>query len=141
MGDTGKGWAIFIGLVGVGIVIVMGAVALYQPLRIFIAETYTQTIVLEKDALGRAQLLQAKNQRQIAIETAKAKKESANYEADAEVIRAGGVAKANQIIGESLKENEAYLRYLWVNQLSENKQNVIYIPTEAGMPILEAGKR
>ena len=123
------------------VALIMGAVALYQPLRVFIAETYSETIVIEKEALGRAMLLQANNERKVAIETSKAKKESSHYEADAEIIRAGGVAEANKIIGESLKENEAYLRYLWVNQLNENKQNVIYIPTEAGMPILEAGKR
>lgn len=90
---------------------------------------------------GKAKLAESTQSRQIAIETAKAKRESSTFEAEAEVIRAGGVAKANKIIGTSLKDNDAYLRYLWVNQLNENQQNVIYIPTEAGMPILEAGKR
>ena len=134
-------WGIGLGILALSVAFIMALVALYQPLRVYMAETYTKTIVLEKEALGKAMLLQARNERQVAIETAKAKKESSNYEADAEVIRAGGVAKANKIIGSSLKDNDAYLRYLWVNQLNENKQNVIYIPTEAGMPILEAGKR
>ncbi len=139
--DKSIGWIITIaGILLLGAV-AYGLIALYQPLKVFIAETYTKTIVLEKEALGKAMLLQANNERKVAIETAKAKKESANYEAEAEIIRAGGVAKANKIIGNSLKNNDAYLRYLWVNQLNENKQNVIYIPTEAGMPILEAGKR
>lgn len=90
---------------------------------------------------GRAELRKAEQNRQIAVEEAKAQKESAQCLADAEIIRAEGVAKANKIIGDSLKGNEAYLRYLWINGLNSNKQNVIYVPTEAGLPILEAGKR
>ena len=54
--------------------------------------------------------------------------------AEAEVIRAEGVAKANRIIGESLRGNESYLRYLWIQTLNDNPQNVIYVPTEAGLP-------
>lgn len=90
---------------------------------------------------GRAELRKAEQNRQIAVEEAKAQKESAQCLADAEIIRAEGVAKANKIIGDSLKGNEAYLRYLWINGLNDNQQNVIYVPTEAGLPILEAGKR
>jgi len=97
--------------------------------------------VWQQEMKGRAQLAKAEQNRQIKIQEAKALKEAAIYQAEAEVNRAKGVAKANKIIGDSLKGNEAYLRYLWVNQLSDNSQNVIYIPTEAGMPILEAGKR
>ena len=58
--------------------------------------------------------------------------------AQAEVERAKGVAEANEIIGESLKENEAYLRYLWIIGLQDGSSEVIYIPTEANLPILEA---
>lgn len=70
---------------------------------------------------------------------AKAKMESASLLADAEVARAKGVAAANKIIGESLKGNEAYLRYLWIQNLETSKEaQVIYVPTEANMPIMEA---
>ena len=67
--------------------------------------------------------------------------ESAELLAQAEITRAKGVAQANKIIGDSLKENEAYLRYLWINGLESNNPTVIYVPTEAGLPILEAGRR
>lgn len=97
--------------------------------------------VWEAGLSGQAELRKAEQNRQIAIEEAKAKKESAQCLADAEIIRAEGVAKANKIIGDSLKDNEAYLRYLWIDGLNNNQQNVIYVPTEAGLPILEAGKR
>lgn len=53
----------------------------------------------------------------------------------------GGVAQANKIIGDSLKGNEAYLRYLWVDKLDGSKQTIVYVPTETGMPLMEAGRR
>ena len=90
---------------------------------------------------GLAELRKAEQNRQIAIEEAKAKMESAKMLSEAEIVRAHGVAEANKIIGDSLKGNEAYLRYLWIDGLNRNNQNVIYVPTEAGLPILEAGKR
>ena len=89
---------------------------------------------------GEAELAQADQNRQIAVAQARAKAESAHFEADAEVTRATGVAKANEIIGKSLQGNEAYLRYLWINGLELNKNAVIYVPTEANLPILEAGR-
>lgn len=90
---------------------------------------------------GEALLAHAEYSRQIATCEANAKKESAKALAEAEIIRARGVAEANRIIGDSLKSNEAYLRYLYINQLSESKdKTVIYVPTEAGLPIMEAGR-
>lgn len=89
---------------------------------------------------GEAELAKAEYSRQVAVREAQAKKDSASLLAEAEVARARGVAQANQIIGDSLKGNEAYLRYLWVNNLENNKASVIYVPTETGMPLLEAGR-
>ena len=57
---------------------------------------------------------------------------------EAEVKRAEGTAKANQIIGQSLKGNEAYIHWLWVDTLKDSKDQIIYIPTEAGVPITES---
>ena len=90
---------------------------------------------------GEAELAKANYSKQVAVQEAHAKMESAKLLADAEVIRAEGVAKANKIIGDSLTNNEAYLRYLYVNNLEHTQNQVIYVPTEAGLPILEAGKR
>lgn len=91
---------------------------------------------------GEAELQKANFSKQVLIQEALAKKESAQFLAEAEVLRAQGVAKANAIIGDSLKNNEAYLRWLYIEGLKEKSgQEVIYIPTEAGLPILEAGKR
>lgn len=90
---------------------------------------------------GEAELAKQTYAKQVAIQSASAKKEAATMLAEVEVLRANGVAQANKIIGESLKGNEVYLRYLWIQNLEEGKNQVIYIPTEAGLPILEAGKR
>lgn len=90
---------------------------------------------------GEAELANAEYSRQVAVREAMAKRDSASLLAEAEVARAVGVAKANKIIGDSLKNNEEYLRYLFVNNLEHTKNQVIYIPTEANLPILEAGHR
>ena len=97
--------------------------------------------VWQKEMSGKAQLAEAEGNRQIAIREAQAKMESARYESDSEIERARGVSEANKIIGDSLKGNEAYLRYLWIMGLQIEKNQVIYVPTEANLPILEAGKR
>jgi regulator of protease activity HflC (stomatin/prohibitin superfamily) len=103
--------------------------------------SYPKYRVYKQNLAGQATLREAQWTKQITIESAKAKKESATLLADAEVERAKGVAKANKIIGDSLKNNEGYLRYLWIDSLAETKNQVIYVPTEAGLPILEAGQR
>ncbi len=87
---------------------------------------------------GEQELARAEGNRQIAILEANAKRDSAKALAEAEIIRAEGVAKANIIIGQSLKDNEGYLRYLWVNGLEHTQNQVIYVPTETNLPILEA---
>jgi regulator of protease activity HflC (stomatin/prohibitin superfamily) len=89
---------------------------------------------------GEAELARAEQNRQIQIAQSRAKAEAATYEAQAEIARAQGVAQANTIIGNSLKGNEAYLRYLWIDRLDSTKGQIIYVPTEAGLPILEAGR-
>jgi hypothetical protein len=75
------------------------------------------------------------------VQEAQAKMDAAKLLAQAEVERAKGVAKANQIIGDSLHNNEDYLRYLFVNNLEHTQNQVIYVPTEANLPILEANRR
>lgn len=89
---------------------------------------------------GRAVLAQAESSRQVAVREALALKDSAKFKAEAEVERAKGVAMANKIIGDSLHNNEDYLRYLFVNGLENTKNQVIYVPTEANLPILEASR-
>ncbi|MFN4289080.1 MAG: hypothetical protein ACK4E3_11355 [Brevundimonas sp.] len=101
------------------VVLVIAALALFPIYRVW-----------SEEMRGRAELARAEQNRQIA-----------RLDAQAEIERARGVAEANRIIAEGLGGPDGYLRYLWINQLSRNGQNVIYVPTEAGLPILEAGQR
>ncbi len=96
--------------------------------------------VYQQRKAGEAKLREAESSRQIVIQEAKAKLESAKMLADADTIRANGVAASNKIIGESLKDNEAYLHWLWIDNIEKNPQATIYIPTEANLPIFEAGR-
>ena len=90
---------------------------------------------------GKAQLAEAEWTRKIAVEEAKARQESAVLDAQAEIERAKGVKEANEIIAAGLGGPEGYLRYLYINTLNDLNTQLIYVPTEAGLPILEAGKR
>ena len=90
---------------------------------------------------GKADLKEAEWSRQIAILEAEARLESAKFDALAEIERSYGVAEANRIIGDSLKNNTGYLHYLWIQGLHDDNSEVVYVPTEANLPILEAGAR
>jgi regulator of protease activity HflC (stomatin/prohibitin superfamily) len=117
-----------IALIAVGVVVVGGLIFIGGP----------QYNVWQQSLAGKAELQKAEYTRQVAVLEAQAKKDSAQQLADAEIIRAQGVAKANQIIGDSLKDNREYLQYLYITGLEEgaNKGNVtIYVPTEGGMPV------
>lgn len=109
---------------------VLGGFAVYPKYRVWSATMQ-----------GEAEYAQAEQNRRIAVLEAESKLEAAKSLAAAEVERARGVAQANEIIGQSLKDNESYLRWLWIENLDKGGNSVIYIPTEAGLPILEAGRR
>jgi hypothetical protein len=69
------------------------------------------------------------------IETARAEKESALLRAEAIVI-----------MGEAAKKYPEYRQQEFMQAFGEalregNVSQIIYVPTEANMPILEAGKR
>ena len=117
-------------------VIVIGAIVIVGAATLFLGGPIYN--VWSQSLAGKAELQKAEYTRQVAVLEAQAKKDSAQQLADAEIIRATGVAKANQIIGDSLKDNREYLQYLYITGLEEgsNKGNVtIYVPTEGGMPV------
>lgn len=90
---------------------------------------------------GEAKLAHAQAEREVQVKDAQGRLEASSLLAKVDVERAKGVAESNKVIGSSLKENEAYLRWLYIEGLKEKTGEVIYVPTEAGLPILEAGKR
>lgn len=87
---------------------------------------------------GKAMLAQAENEKKVKIEEAKADFESAKYKKNADIERAKGIAEANRIINESLTEQ--YIRWLYVENIKETSNQIIYLPTEAGLPILESSR-
>lgn len=104
------------------------------------AENQGKSILVKAESEKRALIEQAKAENEAATLQAEAKIKIAKAEAQAEIERAHGVAKANEIIGKSLQGNTEYLRYLQIDAIKNSKGSKVYIPTEAGLPILEARK-
>ena len=88
---------------------------------------------------GKAEFAKAEQNRKIKIEEAKANLEAEKLNAQAEVERAKGAAEAIAIENGAI--TPTYIQYLWVRQQNLNPgDKVIYVPTETGLPILEAGR-
>lgn len=104
---------------------------------------YPQYNVYSERMSGHAAYQRAESDRQIKVLEAQASLDAAKMTAAAEVERARGVAEANAIIANSLGGPEGYLRWRYIEMLENTgskNRDVIYIPTEAGLPILEAGR-
>ena len=91
--------------------------------------------VWQQEMSGKAEFAKAEQNRRIKIEEAKANLEAEKLNAEAEVERAKGAAEAIKIENGSL--TPTYIQYLWVRQQNLSDNKVIYIPTEANLPILE----
>jgi regulator of protease activity HflC (stomatin/prohibitin superfamily) len=92
--------------------------------------------VWQQELVGKAELRKAEFTRQVAVLEAQAEQDSAGKLAEAEIIRAEGVAKANGIIGDSLKGNPQYLQYLWITQGEKNANRTVYmVPSSGGAPV------
>ncbi len=115
------------------LIIAVGAIAILVVAILAIGPVYT---VWSKGLKGKAQLKQAEWNKQIMIEDARAQKDSASLIKEADIIRAQGVAEANEIISATLTEE--YIRWKWVEGLHDGSSEVIYVPTEANLPLLEA---
>lgn len=111
------------------------AIVLVCVVGLFIAVPYYN--VWQQEMSGRAEFAKAEQNRKIKIEEAKANLEAEKLNAQAEIERAKGAAQAIEI--ENGKLTSTYIQYLWVRQQGNNNvEKIIYIPTEASMPILEA---
>ena len=95
--------------------------------------------VWQQGLAGEAELRRAEQNRQIRIQEALAEFESAKHKAKADSIRATGIASANKIINESLTPE--FIQWKWVEGLNDGSSEVIYVPTESNLPILEATRR
>lgn len=87
-----------------------------------------------RNIAGEAELKYAESTKKIAIETAKAEKEVA-------LLR----AEAIKIVGQASKDFPEYRQQEFIGAFGEalkegNVSQIIYVPTEANIPIIEAGK-
>lgn len=122
-------------LFGIGAIAVIGVVALFL-------WGAPRLGVYNRTMAGKAALMEAESTRQVKVLEAKAKMDAASLEAKAEIERAKGVAEANRIIGDSLKDNPRYLQYLYITGLQEGSEKgnrTIYVPTEGGLPVPTLG--
>ena len=128
-----RGFSVTLGSV-IGLVVVAALVLVGLP-------TYN---VYSKQMQGKAAYEEAVQNRRIRVLEAQAALDSAQLNAQAEVARARGTNEANRIMAESLGGPENYLRWAYIDMLKETAgksgRETIYIPTEAGMPVLEAGR-
>lgn len=124
-----KGW---LALIAAGLFVLFGGIGSCM----YIAPKYH---VWSQEMDGKAEYAKAEQNRRILIEEAKANLEAEKLNAQAEIERAKGAAEAIRIENGSI--TPTYIQYLWVRQQNANTNNkIIYIPTEAGLPILEAGR-
>lgn len=91
--------------------------------------------VWQQGLSGEASLAKAQQTRKILIEQAKAERESAEIRAE-----------AIKIMGQAAKDFPEYRLQEFMAAFAEALNNdsiekIIYVPTEANIPILEAGKR
>lgn len=94
-----------------------------------------QYSVWQQEMAGKARLAEATQSRQILIEQARAEKEAATLQAE-----------AIKIMGEAAQKYPEYRKQEFIGAFGEALKagkisQIIYVPTEANIPVLEAGKR
>ncbi len=99
---------------------------------------YPKYRLYKMDMSGQAELAKAEWTKKIQIEEAKGQLEAAKYSRETELIKANTEAEANRIVAGSL--DPLYIRYKMVERMTDANTQIIYVPTEGGIPILEAGR-
>jgi hypothetical protein len=91
---------------------------------------------------GLADLTKAKNEQQIQIAKAQSRLDAAELNKQAAVIEAQAVGLQIAEIGEKLTTHNLYLQWQWIKMMEDRPNGAtIYVPTECGLPILEAGRK
>lgn len=91
---------------------------------------------------GQADLAQAQYEQRIQIAEAEGRFNAAELNKKAAIIEAEAVAAQIKTIGEGLQQHDLYLRWQWIKMMDDSGayRETIYVPTEANLPILEAGR-
>lgn len=85
--------------------------------------------VWEQSKAGEAALAKATQGRQIKVQEAEAEQEAASKQAE-----------ANRILGESIRQYPESMEQKWVEAIEKTSNQVIYLPTEASVPITESAR-
>lgn len=116
----------------IGIENVVGALVsfgLFLGLGMGIAFGYPEYKVWEQSKAGEAALAKATQDRQIKVQEAEAEQEAASKQAE-----------ANRILGESIRQYPESMEQKWVEAIEKTSNQVIYLPTEASVPITESAR-
>lgn len=91
---------------------------------------------------GLADLMKAKNEQQVQIARAQSRLDAATLNKQAAIIEAEAVSAQIKEIGTQLTAHDLYLRWQWIKMMDDGDadREIIYVPTEANLPILEAGR-
>lgn len=108
----------------------MGVIAGWQHVRVYVAEYTVKT----EQLTGEAEYVRAEQNRRILVEQARAEK-------DAAVLR----AEAIEIVGQAAKDFPEYRYQEFLGAFGEALQSdavdkIVFIPTEANIPVTEAGR-
>lgn len=96
--------------------------------------------VWQQEMSGKAEMAKAEQNRKILIEEAKAKLEAEKLNAEAEIQRAKGMAKAMEI--ENGRLSSTYNQYLFIRTLEKladkgSIPQIIYLPSEGLTPVMD----
>lgn len=125
-----KGVTAFLIVLALFVVVIAGSVVVAQKVRVYVAEYTVQTEKLQ----GEAEYVRAEQNRRILVEQARAEK-------DAAVLR----AEAIEIVGQAAKDFPEYRYQEFLGAFgealqSDNIDKIIFVPTEANIPVTEAGR-
>lgn len=90
---------------------------------------------------GEADLAKAKNEQAIQVAQANSRLAAAEANKAAAIVEAEAVAEQIKIIGDNVKDHPLYLTWQWIEMMKHRDGATIYVPTEANLPILEAGRK
>ncbi|HAM04431.1 MULTISPECIES: hypothetical protein [unclassified Megasphaera] len=85
--------------------------------------------VWEQSKAGEAALAKATQDRQVKVQ-----------EAEAEMEAASKQAEANRILGQSVRDYPEAMEQKWVEAIEKTSNQVIYLPTEASIPVTESSR-
>lgn len=107
----------------------VSSLVLFLGISAAVAFGYPQYKVWEQSKAGEAALAKATQDRQIKVQEAEAEQEAASKQAE-----------ANRILGESVRQYPEAMEQKWVEAIEKTSNQVIYLPTEASVPITESAR-